>query len=146
MSEPIDSTIEAILKGEIPKAVPSRRAFPRYSASYPVLLEFDQPAQAATNGVTVNMSRSGLLASFEEPVPAGAVCRITFLPRDRYRPELIECPHCGSEFPTLELPEEPVPGTVVRLERRDEGAFVAAIMFDEPLDAVSEGSDVAGAG
>lgn len=140
MQETIDSAIEAILKGGAQKSAPSRRAFPRYSASYPILIEPDRPPSEPTTGVTVNMARSGLLARVEAPIAPGSGCSITFLPQDHYRPELIECPHCGSKFPVLELPEEPIRGTVVRAERDDDAVFVA-IMFATPLDAVGDGDD-----
>ena len=76
-----------------------------------------------------------MLASVEEPIAPGTRCSVIFLPRDRYRPELIECPHCGSEFPILELPDEPIRATVVRAERT-EGSFVVALMFEELLGNV----------
>lgn len=135
MNEAIDSAIATILRGGAEATVPSRRAFPRYSASYPILLEREGRDSEATSGVTINICRSGILASVEEPIAPGTRCSVIFLPRDRYRPELIECPHCGSEFPILELPDEPVRGTVVRAERGEDG-FVVALMFETLLGTV----------
>lgn len=137
--------IEALLKGDTPPTVSSRRAFPRYSAAYPILLERDQRPFEPARGSTINLSRSGMLASVDGPIASGTVCRVTFLPRERYRPELIECPHCGSEFPILELPDEPIRGTAVRVERGEDG-FVVAIMFATPLGTVDEGSDADSSG
>lgn len=136
----IDTAIETILRGGAQKAAPSRRAFPRYSASYPVFLEPEQDSTGPATGVTVNICRSGMLTHLDEPIASGTVCQITFLPRDRYRPELIECPHCASRFPILEVPEEPIRGTVVRLEKTHDG-FFAALVFETLLDSVDEHGD-----
>lgn len=134
MSETTDPTIETILSEAAAKTVPSRREFPRFAASYPILLETDQ---AGIGGVTVNIARSGMLARVTEPVTGGTACEVTFLPRTRYGAELIDCPHCGSSFPVLDVPDEPVAGTIVRVEREDSG-FVVAIMFAKPLKAMGE--------
>jgi len=40
-------------------------------------------------GVTINLARSGMLARLEGSVTPGATYRVTFLPWDRYSPELV---------------------------------------------------------
>lgn len=137
MNEPIELAVETLLKtGELTLA-PTRRAFPRYSVAYPIHVELDEPEGETTRGVTINMCRSGMLVRFEGSIAAGTSCRITFEPGDAYRPELVECPHCASKFPIVELPDEPVRGIVVRVERQDETGTVAAIMFESPLAAAT---------
>lgn len=135
MSESDRTVVDAILAGRTPPAVPTRREFPRFSATYPILLELESGDRPAVSGTTINLCRTGMLATLDEPVKTGTRCEIGFIPTQRYKPELIDCPHCGSQFPVLELPLEPILGTVVRAERPEAG-FVVAILFDEPLEAM----------
>lgn len=137
MNRAIDSAVEAILTGKSSVTLPSRRSFPRYSASHPIVLETGEGEQF--HGVTLNLCRTGMLARFDEPVATGPIFDITFLPQVRYAPELIECPDCGAHFPTLELPVEPVRGTVVRVERAEPGNHVVAILFEGAIGALGEG-------
>ncbi len=116
----------------VPSLIPTRRAFPRYSLSCPILIELDRRQSKLSHGVTINLCRSGLLARVDRQIALGTRCRVRFPPEDRRGPELIQCPRCGDEFPVLEIPDEPVCGTVVRLDQGQEG-FVVAIMFEAPL-------------
>lgn len=140
MNEAIELALETLLKSGDLALAPSRRAFPRYSAAYPIELELDGPEEATIAGLTINMCRSGILASFDGPVALGAACRVVFVDGDAYGPELVECPHCTSKFPIVELPDEPVRGVVVRVERQDETGTVAAVMFESPLGEATGGS------
>ncbi len=136
MSESDRAVLDAILAGKTPPVVPSRREFPRFCATYPVLLEPEGGAGAAVAGTTVNVCRTGMLVTLDAPVAAGTRCQIGFIPTHRYRPELVECPRCGGEFPILELPDEPIRGTVVRVERPGD-RIAAAILFDDPLPSMN---------
>ncbi len=122
----------------VPGLMPTRRAFPRYSVSCPILIGLDRRDSKPSPGVAINLCRSGLLARVDRQIALGTRCRISFPAEERHGPELIQCPRCGDEFPALEIPDEPVRGMVVRTEQALEG-FVVAIMFETSLAAA--GSD-----
>lgn len=138
MSETRYSTPGTAVLSAVSSLIPTRRAFPRYNISCPILIELDRRDSKPSHGVSINLCRSGLLARVDRQITLGTRCRISFPPEDRHGPELIQCPRCGDEFPVLEIPDEPVWGTVVRTDQALEG-FVVAIMFEAPL--ATAGSD-----
>ena len=121
--------------------IPTRRAFPRYDVSYPILIEVEAGSEPLP-GLAINLCRSGLLARIERTIGVGTVCNISFPPEDRHRSETHECPHCGGDFQNLKVPEGPIRGTVVRVEKTP-AAYAVAIMFETPLETDMTSSDAA---
>ena len=96
-----------------------RRAHPRVAAAFRLTLaiEVDLGGSPPAYGVTVNISRGGMLAAVDRSLPVAAHCSIRFLDADgRARP--VE-----------------TTGRVLRVAQREDG-FAVGIMFDEPLDAL----------
>jgi hypothetical protein len=98
-----------------------RRTTERFSASYGVRFEIDGYTQSMNpffaTGTTLNISRGGLMARVDRPLPLGVNCTILF-----------------DEHDVVE-PSRDVAGKVVRSDRGTTGCFVA-IEFDVPLERV----------
>ncbi len=100
-----------------------RRRFRRLEASIEVAISVELYGfEGAANpffssGVTLDMSRGGVLARLDAPIHAGAVCNVFF--RD-----------CGDQVRPCY-----VAGRVIRCEEID-GAFRIAVTFEEPLLAL----------
>ncbi len=137
MSEAHYSAPGAAVMRAVSSLLETRRAYPRYNVSYPILVEIDRRRSKPIPGDAINLCRSGMLARVDRQLAMGTRCHISFPPENRHGPELIQCPRCGDEFPVLEIPDEPVCGTVVRTEQALEG-FVIAIMFEASLPAVGD--------
>lgn len=96
---------------------PERRSTERFSASFGLRIEIDgytdtmEPFYAT--GSTLNVSRGGLLARVDRPIPLASRCSVLFeTPEPR--------------------PDSEVRGKVVRSEQGGTGCFVA-IEFGKPL-------------
>ena len=98
-----------------------RRGSERFPASYGVRFEIDGYTQSMkpffATGTTLNVSRGGLMARVDRPLPLGVRCTLLF-----------------DEHDVVE-PSRDVAGKVVRSDRTSTGCFVA-IEFDSPLDRV----------
>ncbi len=94
-----------------------RRAYPRLAAAFALALaiEVDLVGSTTAAGATVNISRGGMLAAVDHPLPLRAHCSIRFLDAD----ERVE-------------PTETA-GRVRRATQR-EGGYLVGIGFDEPLE------------
>lgn len=97
---------------------PERRGSERFSASFGLRIEIDGYTEAMepfyATGSTLNVSRGGLLARLDRPIPLSSTCSVLF-----ETPE----PTPGAE----------IRGKVVRSERSSTGCFVA-IEFARPLE------------
>lgn len=90
--------------------------FPRFEACYPIRVEVAECDLPALRGVTLNLSRSGVLARVDQPdVPLGSRCRIRLLESK------------GRVSPTTSQ------GTVRRANRAKCWSSVIAIEFDTLL-------------
>ena len=90
--------------------------FPRFKVCYPIRVEVEECDLPALRGVTLNLSRSGVLARVDQPVvPIGSRCRVRLLKAK------------GRVSPTTNQ------GIVRRANRAKRGSSVIAIEFDTLL-------------
>jgi len=96
-----------------------RRAHPRVSASFRLTLavEVGLGGSQTAHGVTVNISRGGIMASVDRRLPLRARCRIHF-------------PDAAHRIRPTETG-----GEVLRISRQGKG-FLVGIKFDEPLEVL----------
>ena len=109
-------------------AAPLRRqAYPRLEAAIQVEVQV-AGSQQVVRGVTLNLSRGGMLANLDGPVAVGDECTIRFpspgteLPLNRET-----CPECGHLFPIPSVPGQTIKGFATRVR---EGTAVTTVAFE----------------
>ena len=115
-------------------AAPLRRqAYPRLKAAVHVEVQAGGSPQVV-RGVTLNLSRGGMLANLNAPVAVGEECIIRFpspgteLPFNRKT-----CPECGHLLPVPFVPGQTVKGFATRVREGTAGtmaAFEFAILLE----------------
>lgn len=102
----------------------NRRAFPRFSARYPVFLEVELGGEPLamerfdTDGETVNLSRGGMLARVFRRIAVGSSCQVYFFQATgRIQPQFVA-------------------GTVRRAEEAGAGWRIG-VEFESPLEVLA---------
>ena len=104
-----------------------RQAYPRLEAAIQVEVLVAGSSQVIL-GVTLNLSRSGMLANLDAPVAVGDECIIRFprsgseLPLNRET-----CPECGHQYPVPSIPGQTIKGLVTGVR---EGAAITMVVFE----------------
>lgn len=121
-----DSIVGTELATSEPWTGAERRSYPRYDVSCAVRADL-HPSGAGSlgrelgiNGITINVSRSGILARMDQAiVPVDSLCLTHFFPTDG-----------------LYVRPNPQWGTTIRVEPVGEGCQLA-IKFDDPLEILT---------
>ena len=122
--EPNHSEVEVAGSGAAPLR---RQSYPRLEAAIQVEVQVAGSSQVI-RGVTLNLSRGGMLANLDAPVVVGEECIIRFpspgteLPLNRKT-----CPECGHLFPVPSVPGQTIKGFAARVR---EGTAVTTVAFD----------------
>ena len=104
-----------------------RRAYPRLEAAIHVEVQVAGSSRVI-RGVTLNLSRGGMLANLDAPVTVGDECIIRFpssgteLPLNRK-----VCPECGHLYAVPSIPGQAIKANATRVR---EGAAVTTAAFE----------------
>ncbi len=134
MSSPPEGTASFEVGARAPS---SRRAYPRLEAAIYVEVQ-TAGSPEAVRGVTLNLSRGGMLANLEGSVAVGEECLIRFpspgteLPLNRKT-----CPQCGYLYPAPFVPGQTIKGHATRVRDRA-GVTTAAFGFAILLEVAEE--------
>ena len=118
-------------------ATGGRRGYPRLEASIAVELRFPG-SQETVHGVTLNLSRGGMLANLGNPVTAPGQCCVQFPEPATALPDTQKaCPSCGYRFPPPSIPGQTVKGVITRAVDRV-GVTTAAVEFLTLLEVTEQ--------